>query len=585
MKTKKERRISIRLGIFLGYGILMLSVVAAICTGAIYVTKKIIITEIGNSRIDVLSQIGARTKLIKHSMLTLSNLIYNDATITEAVDKNFGDDKIQEQEKLIRGITKNYESAYKELDLGIYTVISSDNFDYCSESHMDYDFNRIDKCLWYKDVAKKSGDIYWVSTYDDTYLKNEGHYVFSAARIYYDEHSGKRTGILMISVPERVLLDTYRIALNGNNSIYIVDAQGKIVSHDNPRLLGLNYYDMDRFYSLVKANHFSIIEKVGQKYLLSNYYDEMTGWTIVEEIPLASLMAPMRELTGTILCITIACLFLAFCLSYILARLTSKPIKILCQRMEKIKDGNMDVSLNISGWEETRELGESFNRMLADLRMLMEQVREKEEKRRIAELDFLQMQINPHFWYNTLFSIKCMVEMGKTQNAVKMMDIFIPLLKEGISSSQELIYIIDESRWIQRFVSLLQFRYEESIQVSFHIEEGLENCYIPRMLLQPIVENSVYHGLDEGENVQIWVDIFTEDEMVHISVTDNGRGISQEVLKAIEEGQWRKNRFNKIGLSNVKERIQIIFGKQYGLAVKSTVGKGTVVTMTIPRID
>ena len=105
------------------------------------------------------------------------------------------------------------------------------------------------------------------------------------------------------------------------------------------------------------------------------------------------------------------------------------------------------------------------------------------------------------------------------------------------------------------------------------------------MLLQPIVENSVYHGLDEGENVQIWVDIFTEDEMVHISVTDNGRGISQEVLKAIEEGQWRKNRFNKIGLSNVKERIQIIFGKQYGLAVKSTVGKGTVVTMTIPRID
>ncbi len=585
-KMFKGKKISIHLGIFLGYSLLMCLVVGAICFGALYATQKMIVNEVGMARIDVLSQIGARAKLIKNSMLTLSNLFYNDPVIAQAV--NAPKNAIQESAQIekIRSTIQNYEAAYKELDFGIYTVICSGNgFGYCSEPELKYDFSRIDKALWYKDVAKAQGAICWVSSYDDTYLNNGQHFVFSAARIYYDPMDQERDGILLINVPERILYDTYKIALNGNNSIYIVDAQGTIVSHNDPSLIGLNYYNMETFHKLVNANDFSIIKKVGQQYLLSNFYDEMTGWTIVEEIPLKTLMTPMGNLTEFIVGLTVFFLFVAFSLSYLLARMICNPLKILCRRMEHVKDGLVKVCNSAFGWNETKALERSFDQMVVDIGRLMDEVKEKEQKKRMAELDFLQMQINPHFLYNTLFSMKCMMEMGRCSDAVSMMDIFIPLLKEGISSSQEMIFIADECRWVQRFVELLQFRYEQKLNLCFELEPGLEKCYIPRMLLQPVVENSIYHGMDDGKDIQICVKVSSIPEGIQICVQDDGKGIDPQRLRQLELLQWQKNRFNKIGLVNVKERIQMIFGEDYGMVLDSDGICGTRVTLTIPRID
>lgn len=576
----RKKPVSIRLGIFVCYSILLLFIAAAVCFSALYMTQKAIIMETGNSRIDVLSQISARAKLIKSSMTTLSNLLYRDEWINGAV---FGDPGVQEELRIQENAQK-YESAYKELDFGIYSVLSGENgFGFCSDTTRLYDFERIRKCLWYKNVAAGRGEICWVSSYDDTYLKGNGNYVFSAARVFNGEDGA--AGVLLVSVPERILFDTYKIALNGNNSIYIVDKSGTIVSHDNPGMIGLNYFNMDVFHQLVETNNFSIITKVKDKYLLSNVYDERTGWTIVEEIPLDSLMAPMHRLSTTVVGITLFCLILAFALAYVLARLTVNPIRTLCARMERVKDGDMEVWDICSGWTETRQLGESFNQMIGDIKMLMRQLKDKEKKKRMAELDFLQMQINPHFLYNTLFTIKCMVEMGKGEEAVKMMDIFIPLLKEGISSSQEMVYIRDECHWLRRFVQLIQYRYEEPIDVDFDISAAASGCYIPRMLLQPIVENSIYHGIENMKGAHIQVTACVHNNRVTIRITDNGRGIDPETLRTIEAGQWKKNSFNKVGLLNVRERIQIIFGGEYGLHVDSVPGEGTVVTVTIPEIN
>ena len=597
MTFLRKKPVSIRQGIFICYSILLLFIAGAVCISALYMTQKAIITETGNSRIDVLSQISARAKLIKSSMTTLSNLLYRDEGINGAAKSGLSEDEMQRLGHRIRENAQKYESAYKELDFGIYSVFSGENgFGFCSDASRLYDFDRIRKCLWYKDVTAAQGEICWVSSYDDTYLKGDGNYVFSAARIFAEdksdsENSGNsvtdesHSGVLLVSVPERILFDTYKIALNGNNSIYIVDKSGTIVSHDNPEMIGLNYFNMDVFHQLVDTNNFSIITKVRDKYLLSNVYDERTGWTIVEEIPLASLMAPMRRLSATIVGITLFCLVLAFALAYVLARLTVNPIRALCRRMESIKDGEPELCDIGRGWAETRRMGESFNRMIEDIKMLMEQLKDKEKKKRMAELDFLQMQINPHFLYNTLFTITCMMEMGRGEEAVQMMDIFIPLLKEGISSSQEMIFIRDECHWIQRFVQLIQYRYAEQICMEFDIDKGAAGCYIPRMLLQPIVENSIYHGIESMKAAHIRVEARCHDRKVIIRVSDNGKGIAPETLKRIEEGQWKKNSFNKVGLLNVRERIQMIFGEDYGLHVESISGEGTVVTVTVPEID
>lgn len=593
MQFMKRKPISIHLGIFFCYSILLLLIVAAVCFSALYMTQKTVVTETGNSRIDVLSQINARVRLIKNSMTALSNLIYEDEKISAAVKRVDGSgtgpdgllhNGINAYE--IQENVKKYESAYQELDFGVYSVVSGeDGFDFCSDRNRSYAYERIRKCLWYKDVAAAQGNICWVSSYDDTFLEGAGNYVFSAARIFCDNDCGDRKGVLLICVPERILYDTYKIALNGNNSIYIVDKNGTIVSHDNPDRIGLNYFNMDVFGKLVDQNQFSIITKVDKKYLLSNVYDEGTGWTIVEEIPLDTLMTPMKELSGTIVCITAFCLILAFILAWVLSRLTVNPIRALCSCMARVKDGNLDICPLHTGWDETRLLGEAFNQMIGDMKTLMDQLKEKEKKKRMAELDFLQMQINPHFLYNTLFSIKCMMEMDRHADAIKMMDIFIPLLREGISSSQEMIYISDECRWIQRFVELIQFRYAEPIRMEFAVSEAAKRCYIPRMLLQPIVENCIYHGLESDREANILVEAFIRNSCVIVRVSDNGRGIDEGTIKKLSEDRWNKSSFNKVGLLNVRERIRIIFGEAYGLDVSSRQGEGTVVTMTMPVID
>lgn len=581
---------SIRQGIFGSYFILIVALCFVLCVSLLYCSKSVFLERIGQSRVDVLKQIAERTQAVKNSMITLSNLYANDESVTQALalEPSNVNNQIDDLSAQIQALSTKYNDAYKDINLFPYVVVVGENgFSFCSNPVYRYAFDKIKVELWYKDVVRSNNEIFWVSSYRDTnnIESTDVQYVFSAARLLSSAEDSERVGLVMVNIDERQLYDTYANSLNNDNSIFIVNEKGTIVSHQDQDMLGLNYYDMARFSELFQRDSYHLIHKGKEQYLLSNAYDAMTGWTIVEEIPVAVLLSPMRDLTVTTAGIALVCLAMAFLLSYWVAYRTAGPVNRLCEKMEAVRQGDLHVTSELSGWKEIRRLNEVFNQMMAETNQLMENIKAEERLKRMAELDFLQSQINPHFLYNTLFSVKCMVSMGKNEEAERMMDLFIKLMRTSISSSNELIPLRDEIHWLAQFIELLQYRYTDAIAVSYQIPESLLDCKIPRMLLQPIVENAIYHGIECHGGGSLELSAVCQDDELQITVSDDGAGMPEETLDKLQTGQWKKSSYNKVGIVNVRERIQVLFGSNYGLTIQSAPGHGTRVTIRIPRIE
>jgi two-component system sensor histidine kinase YesM len=585
-KNKGDLQIQLLIFFFL-----LMVLIAFFISATLYIVFEDMMTnEIGRSRVDVLIQIGERARVIKSSVITLSNLYYFDKKINKVVH-NPSYNKKQDRVLMdnLSEIATKYKEAFKKINLDFYSVILADNgFKYCSLQEPQYGgYKRATVNLWFKDVIKRDGNIYWVSSYNDSDDNKHCKYVFSAARVFKNKTNGKQVGALLINVEERILYNTYKNVLNGKNSIYIIDEKGSFVSHRDENVLGINFFDMNRFKQLFIKNDFRIIIKGGKKTLISKYFDPESGWTIVEEIPFSELMAPLNKIRFTIFYVFILCAILAFVLSYIFAKKVSMPLKTFCYSMKQVQDGNLDVISDIKGWDEIRQLSDGFNRMVAKVKELLENIKEKEKLKRKAELDFLQAQINPHFLYNTLFSIKCMVSMGKNIQAEEMLTAFITLLKNTLNGKDEFITIGAEIECLKEYVLIQKYRYSNKFKILYDIPSDISTYLLPKLILQPIVENSIFHGIEpkKGRGT-ITVRAFKKNDDIIFKISDDGIGMDGEKIKLI----WRNNtinkgrQFNLIGIVNVHERIQLNFGKSYGIKIFSQPGEGTEIEVIIPAI-
>ena len=362
---------------------------------------------------------------------------------------------------------------------------------------------------------------------------------------------------------------------------FLMDRMGNIMYHPQQQLLyaGLKSEDTAALAALEDGTYVedTVI------YAVTSVEDSswrVVGVSFVDELVNRSV----REMIGISAGLAGLVLAAALLTSWILSRMLSRPLWGLASAMERFeRDADHFSYRPVGGTREVRELSQSFGHMVLRIQQLMSTVRQEEINLRKTELKALQAQINPHFLYNTLDSIAWMCERGRNADAVNMVHALARLFRISISRGHELIPIAKEIEHAESYLQIQKYRYKNQFTYEFDVDPGCLDYYCNKITLQPIIENSINHGLDLlVEEGRIQVEVLQDGEDILFRVRDNGVGMSQEQVDAILE-QDPEDRTG-IGIRNVNDRLRIYFGAPYGLNITSELDVGTCVEIRMPKV-
>lgn len=324
-------------------------------------------------------------------------------------------------------------------------------------------------------------------------------------------------------------------------------------------------------------------EVFGNNSIITSNTIDTTDWKIIRVISSQKVHQDIRFIENGAVAIFIIFIIIAVLASFAISSTLTNPINELNSKFKAIENGDLSVAINFKSRDEIGELGNSFNTMVRKLKSLISSILEEQKRKSDMEFQILQAQINPHFLYNTLDSIKWLAVIQNVNNIANMSTALINLLKYNISNDSAIVTLSQELESINNYIIIQKYRYGDIFDVDFDIAPQTNDCQVLRFIIQPIVENSIIHGFENTESkgiIKITSKI-VEDNLV-IQVIDNGTGISNENLNKLPQSSNYKKKFSGIGIHNVQERIKVYFGEKYGMTFESDLGYGTTVSVILP---
>lgn len=380
------------------------------------------------------------------------------------------------------------------------------------------------------------------------------------------------------------LLESVRLSDTGY--AYIISNDGAIIYHPYERQImeGTRNEDLLGVSENVFGSYISSFEDRERMTIIQTV--ENTRWRIVGVAFMDELLEPLRIFRMTLFAVMGISLLAAFLLSRIISRVITKPLRELEMNMRDVQNGNFHVSETEGKSKEVESLSHSFQVMVDRIEDLMEEVRKTEAVKRQRELDALQAKINPHFLYNTLDSVVWMAETGNNKGVVRMVTALASLFRISIAKGHDIITLKEELSHVESYLDIQSMRYKDRFRFTIDLPSELENVPTIKLIIQPIVENSIYHGikyLQEEGLITIKARDIGEGRIA-ITIRDNGVGMKKEVLDSILSEDNPHSQGNGIGLRNIDERIRLTYGSSFGLTIESEPDEGTAVTITIPHL-
>lgn len=270
-------------------------------------------------------------------------------------------------------------------------------------------------------------------------------------------------------------------------------------------------------------------------------------------------------------------------LSYYIPLSITRPIRELRDVTKQVAKGDLSVRAKVQAGAEVAALGGSLNTMIDKINELLEQVTKEQIRLRKAEFEILQSQINPHFLYNTLDTIVWLAEAGEQKKVVGMVGSLSEFFRTSLNHGKDIVSVKEELQHVRSYLEIQQIRYQDILEYEICVPEDLEKYRIPKITIQPLVENALYHGIKNKRGLgKIVISGKMEEYFFLLQIQDNGIGMREERLEQITGRICRKVPAENYGLYNVNERIRLNFGEAYGISVKSTYGKGTIVSVRLP---
>ena len=446
---------------------------------------------------------------------------------------------------------------------------------------------KLDTQHWYADAVGKYDHYNLTSSHVQNVISGERPWVITLSRgIRNYTGEGDSDGVVFIDLNYSAISELCtQNSVGTKGYVFILSQDGNIVYHPQQQQL-YNELQTENISLIMNAKTDVVTAGKGDDekiYALS--HSETTGWTIVGCMNMSELLKNSRKARSIYVLVALGLIAVALVISSEIARNITFPIQKLRDSMKRVQKGDFSAAeIEVYSDNEIGSLTRSFNVMTHKIQDLMAQnIQEQEQKRKI-ELKALQSQINPHFLYNTLDSIIWMAEGKKNEEVVLMTASLARLLRQSISIENELVTIGQEVEYVRSYLTIQKMRYKDKLEFEINVDPRITHAQIIRLVLQPIVENAIYHGLKYKESKgMLKVHGYELGERIIIDITDDGVGMDEETLKHIYDKHKVNYHSNGVGVYNVQQRLVLYYGKEYGIIYHSEKGKGTTATVVIPK--
>jgi two-component system, sensor histidine kinase YesM len=418
--------------------------------------------------------------------------------------------------------------------------------------------------------------------YDERPVKEDGRYIVTSKALM-ERTSGNVYGTMYFAIKENEFREFYSSYTSPGNHVFLVNKSGVIMSSDQSKLIGKKSAELLQYANEIvsEPKDYMIKNFLGKEQIILMEYlpsFEMYMFNIIDKETAFGTLIDKKQ----IVLISMGIVFVALIIVFFASRRMTNSLSKLVKQIGSTSKHEFDKYVTVSGTYETRQIGNAFNSMLDELHEYVDQLVISQKNQRNAELAALQQQINPHFLYNTLTSIKFMVQQGGKEESEATINALISLLQNTIGNVSETFTVKQELDNLKNYVLINQKRYGNRIKVNYFVTPDCIDLQIPKLILQPFMENSFFHGFIRRPAGYINVLVWQEGNTLICEVIDNGDGMEVSEGNTLPDTKRKQQHFSGIGVRNVHERIQLIYGEEYGVTITSNLGEGTKVRITLP---
>ena len=585
---------------------LLIGILPAICLGVLIHFSVDRVLE-RQATENTLQLIGKVNRSLEHYAVSLQNITYivsANPDVRRFLDGTEGPEAKENDHYEIRQLMRTIGTLYTEV-AGI--LIAGSTGESISNELYVREGYPLTREAWYEEAVRRDGIFTIVGRPEGRQVTSHVNYrddeVISVARAVLDPDTQNVLGVVLIDLKLRVIAQELKnVRLGRNGYLMVIDEDGEPVYA--PARLPLGGVEPGWF----EGTSGSVFRDTDNgRFQFIYVKSPFTGWTTIGVFPARESIPEMREIQFYIVSfVFLVCLF-GIAASYYLSRTISRPIGQLISFMQKAESGDLLTRFIGERHDEIGLLGRSFNRMLVQINRLISLIEHKERQKREAELRSLQAHIRPHFLYNTLDTIQWMARRDGATAAAEVAESLARLFRIGLSGGKDRIPLAEELEHLESYLKIQKVRYRDKLNYAIRVEPGLERHTVMKLILQPLVENSIYHGIKERRGPgTIEVDAFLRDGDLILKVRDDGAGMDEarlaEVRQALDRvgrepypgkrmteaesaAAGRSESQNRgFGLLYVHERLRLTFGERYGLAIDSARGEGTTVTVIHPAL-
>lgn len=571
-KSISNRSISTKLNFFFGILILLPMLFFAIAFSVVLRNTQMEQVEKNSSQ-----SLNESAREVNYTLTELDNIIISSLWNDELMEFLNSENQFrsnQDEKRMVKSRLNSISNARKDVEGMVLIALSGERFYHLAAAETPALFEQ-----WIREEKKartdEEQDRYEHSRTIWCGLDSDATYIMGVHKIR-NPKTLESAGDLYIFLNEETIKKKYENLKATQGSFFVIQDEGqRIVSSD---LATDSIQELPEF-----SDKDDEIQFQGANYYFKAVREESNGWTIAEFSPKKEIFRAVYQMQLMVAAMFLMITGATIIIFYYFSRTLMAPIEKLREKMIDVQNGDLSVRAEVVYEDEMGDLTRTFNNMTAEMERLIEEDYKSKLLLRETEFKFLRAQINPHFLYNTLDSISWMASMHGDKDVSKMSVALGRILRWSISNTENLVELEEEIKNVEDYLSIQKIRYGQALSYTISVGEEAMKKKVPKMILQPLVENALIHGLEtKSENKKVLIVADVKENYLALSIRDNGVGMSRERIEEVLTGRVKQKKQHGVGVFNVHQRIQMHYGGNYGVRIVSEIGKGTEIRIILP---